>query len=147
MGFIFEVCLYNFVSVFRTGEASVDYTFRLSEKKINWDLTWAHTEKSLQRFGDNLTYGGYALTVTGVGAGAGLPLGTTGGVISFGGSMIESYYLGKLSTNGATSVGIRLIDSGTNVLIKRIPGAQWGKDILLQNKQIKLSLIEKAINN
>ena len=39
------------------------------------------------------------------------------------------------------------VDLGTDILIKRIPGSTFSTQILLQNKSLKINMIEKLINN
>ncbi|SHJ71104.1 hypothetical protein SAMN04488513_107177 [Pseudozobellia thermophila] len=69
-----------------------------------------------------------------------------GNGISFGGSLMESAATANW-VQGGTSTGAFAIDLGTDALIQRIPGSQLATKILLQNKSLKIKLIEQAIIN
>ncbi|WP_340199531.1 FG-GAP-like repeat-containing protein [Ascidiimonas sp. W6] len=100
-----------------------------------------------QKAGDGMSYAGYALTLSVVGAEVGVPLAQVGGWTSFGGSVTESILTDQYNRT-STSLAVKTIDIATDVLIKKVPGStQLGQTILRQNKSLKLSLIEKAINN
>jgi hypothetical protein len=99
-----------------------------------------------QKAGDGMSYAGYALTLSVVGAEVGVPLAQVGGWTSFGGSVLESSLTAEYSNLGTTST-IKIIDMTGDALLKKLPGAtKLGVDILKQNKSLKLSLIEKAVN-
>lgn len=102
--------------------------------------------QALQDIGDGMAYAGYGLTLTGVGAEIGAPMFGIGNGISFGGSLLESAATANWA-QGGTSIGAFALDFGTNAVIKRIPGSTLSTQILLQNKSLKIKLIEQAILN
>ncbi|SHJ55941.1 hypothetical protein SAMN04487911_1257 [Arenibacter nanhaiticus] len=137
-------------SVFRTGTANVEYTFRVSDTSIDWGTTLrvngSEIEIMLQNVGDGMAVAGYGLTLTGAGAGFGVPIAGIGSGVSFSGSILESAANANWSKGGIT-IGAFGVDLGTDILIKRIPGSTLSTQILLQNKSLKINLIEKFINN
>ncbi|WP_146746620.1 RHS repeat-associated core domain-containing protein [Sinomicrobium soli] len=123
-------------------QAEFSVTYRVTD----WQRTILETSKTLQDLGDYLTYGGYALTTTGVGAGVGVPLSGVGGTVSLVGSGIEAYATQNYG-QGIRSAGFYMTNRVGGKLISKIPGmTDWSTQILRQNLGIKFSLIEKGIN-
>jgi hypothetical protein len=125
-------------------------TIRLTRQVFDARTTFYENGITFSRFaqkaGDGMSYAGYALTLSVVGAEVGVPLAQVGGWTSFGGSVLESSLTAEYSNLGTTST-IKIIDMTGDALLKKLPGAtKLGVDILKQNKSLKLSLIEKAVN-
>ncbi|MEH6681043.1 MAG: RHS repeat-associated core domain-containing protein [Sediminicola sp.] len=136
-------------SVFRTGMASMEYTYRFSNTSIDWGTTLRVNGSEigglLQNVGDGMAVAGYGLTLSVVGAEIGVPLAAAGNGISFGGSMLESTVNLNWS-QGTKSLGFLALDKGSSILIRRIPGTTiLTRQILEQNSSLKINLIEKIV--
>ena len=124
-------------------------TIRITRKVFDARTTFYENALTFSRFaqkaGDGMSYTGYALTLSVVGAELGIPLSTAGTYTSFGGSLTESV-LTHNYTNAGKITTVRAVDLTTDLLMKRIKHiTPLGRIILTQNKSLKLSLIEKAI--
>ena len=137
-------------TVFRTGRASVTYTYRVTERVFDLETTLrvngAEWGRGLQTGGDYLTYTGYGLTLTGVGAEAGVPMAATGNLMGFTGSLLESTATANWE-QGGTAVGGFIIKKSAGQLLNRIPGGKLTREILKQNANLKINLITKHINS
>lgn len=112
----------------------------------------------MQNLGDAMAVGGYALTLTGVGAEVGVPLAAIGNGISTLGSGIEigfKLFSGnekEAGTGLGFMVGSKLVEKGLN---KVLPGAgkkvgqegfNLGTEILIQGVSLKSTLVQKTVN-
>ena len=104
----------------------------------------------MQDLGDAISAGGYALTLTGLGAKVGVPLAALGNTISTVGSGIE---IGYKIFNGNTKnpkkrlafmIGGELLNFGLN---RAIPGPKkdLGREIIKQGAGLKLKILENEI--
>lgn len=138
-------------SVYRTGNASREFTLRYSRTRIDWKITFkvngTEIGQNLQMVGDGMAYAGYGLTLTGAGASFGVPIAGIGNGISFGGSLLES----AATTNwqqGGTAIGGFGLNLGTDAIINRVPGlTPVTRNIIKQNVSLKLKWIENSYNN
>ncbi|WP_303822421.1 hypothetical protein [Apibacter mensalis] len=124
----------------------------LTENAVSKSLRF--TRSIIEDVGDVITYGGYGLTLTGVGAKEGIFISNTGNYISSAGSFMQ-IGANVLEGNGnevfkdvIKDFAIRLGQKFINKKIDNIPGAnKLTKEILKQNTDIKIKTAEKLYNH
>ncbi|QII71317.1 hypothetical protein [Apibacter sp. B2966] len=124
----------------------------LTENAVSKSLRF--TGSIIEDVGDVITYGGYGLTLTGVGAKAGIIISNTGNTLSSAGSSMQTgadIIEGKFENAGKDIIKRIIIESGQKFInnkIDKIPGAsKLTKEILKQNTDIKIKTAEKLYNH
>ena len=96
----------------------------------------------IDKVGWGISYVGYGLTLTGIGAEVGVPLAAFGNGVSTvaDGMKLSSQLVNRDFKGGIESVGFHLADEAVQFGIDRIPGGALGKEILKQGAHIKMGL-------
>jgi hypothetical protein len=124
----------------------------LTENAVSKSLRF--TGEVAQDIGDGMSFAGYFLTLTVVGAEIGIPLSNAGDVVSGTGDYMEmaaDFLEGKLGDSGMSFIKKFVIDAVQNKIknkIDKIPGAsKLTKEILRQNVDVKVKGAERLYDN
>ena len=96
----------------------------------------------LDKTGKGVSYVGYGLTLTGVGAEIGIPLAAFGNGVSTAADVLKfsSQVANRDIKGGAESVGFYLLGEAVQLGVNRISGGGLGKEILKQGANIKVGI-------